>query len=433
MAALRGARHPDHRRRAVLRAVQQRRRLGVGRWSSSGSPRASAGELGEDGLETDLFSGVVSPGCLVRRAAIAGRAARSCGAVDRRSPRSPLHGRPWGLALGLAATPAATLALPAGLVDPVRVRAGLGRARGATPRYTRPGGRLPDRRRPRGYALLGPRSVLVLVAAWPPSRGRAPDVREPTARPSDAPRMSASDRTRALTRAGEGGWARRPPAAAGTASLLVRRRLRRGVLRRRRQGPARHHRRRRDIGGQTRGRCGTDAADRARRPGEPAPIPATGRRAAATVDPADGGALGRLRRVRSPPPEASSSWSPARLWSYFTGGDDLAPIVDVDDGADDGALAGLTAEYGTPARDGAVGFAGTRVKVGRPLHRPGRRPGRRRRRAADGVPRRRGAGRPAGRGAQPDIDADEVQPARGRLRQPGGLGPGHAGLRQVDR
>ena len=58
MARDAGARHPDHRRRPVLRAVQQRRQRRCGAPSSTGSPRARPGRSSDDGLETDLFAGL---------------------------------------------------------------------------------------------------------------------------------------------------------------------------------------------------------------------------------------------------------------------------------------------------------------------------------------------------------------------------------------
>lgn len=53
---------------------------------------------------------------------------------------------------------------------------------------------------------------------------------------------------------------------------------------------------------------------------------------------------------------AEKSWSPARLWTYWTGGDDLDAVVDVDDAAMESALEGLSDDVGTPPVDGAVTF-----------------------------------------------------------------------------
>jgi vancomycin resistance protein YoaR len=60
---------------------------------------------------------------------------------------------------------------------------------------------------------------------------------------------------------------------------------------------------------------------------------------------------------------AGRSWSPARLWDYYTGGDDLDPVVTVDDAKMTAALARLAAGSGTAPVDGGVQFVDGRVKV----------------------------------------------------------------------
>ncbi len=55
------------------------------------------------------------------------------------------------------------------------------------------------------------------------------------------------------------------------------------------------------------------------------------------------------------------SWDPARLWDYYTGGDELPAVLDVDDDAITAELTELADEVGTPARDGAVTFEDTRI------------------------------------------------------------------------
>jgi vancomycin resistance protein YoaR len=62
--------------------------------------------------------------------------------------------------------------------------------------------------------------------------------------------------------------------------------------------------------------------------------------AEATVDEAGGG----------------RSWAPGRLWNYYTGGDDLEPVVDVDEQALAAALDGIDRSQGTPATEGDVVF-----------------------------------------------------------------------------
>ena len=55
------------------------------------------------------------------------------------------------------------------------------------------------------------------------------------------------------------------------------------------------------------------------------------------------------------------SWDPARIWDYYTGGDELPAVLDVDDDAMTTALTALAEEVGTPARDGAVTFDGGQI------------------------------------------------------------------------
>ncbi|MGZ5403949.1 MAG: VanW family protein [Nocardioides sp.] len=57
------------------------------------------------------------------------------------------------------------------------------------------------------------------------------------------------------------------------------------------------------------------------------------------------------------------SWNPARLWDYYTGGDELAASVAVDRDAMETALAGLAEKVGTPPSDGAVEFRDGKVVV----------------------------------------------------------------------
>ena len=52
------------------------------------------------------------------------------------------------------------------------------------------------------------------------------------------------------------------------------------------------------------------------------------------------------------------SWAPGRLWDYYAGGDDLDPVVVVDEGAQAAALDALDESYGSPAEEGDVRFVG---------------------------------------------------------------------------
>jgi vancomycin resistance protein YoaR len=57
------------------------------------------------------------------------------------------------------------------------------------------------------------------------------------------------------------------------------------------------------------------------------------------------------------------SWAPARLWNYYTGGDELEPVLVRDDDALEAALARLDKEFGTAPREGAVRFQGESVRT----------------------------------------------------------------------
>ena len=60
---------------------------------------------------------------------------------------------------------------------------------------------------------------------------------------------------------------------------------------------------------------------------------------------------------------AGRSWDPSWLWNYYTGGQELGPLVTVAEMTMTDYLTGLAQSVGTPARDGRVRFQGTRVRV----------------------------------------------------------------------
>ena len=60
------------------------------------------------------------------------------------------------------------------------------------------------------------------------------------------------------------------------------------------------------------------------------------------------------------------SWDPVWLWDYYTGGEDLDPVVTVAEMTMSDYLAGLAESAGRPARDGKVTFQGTRVRTVKP-------------------------------------------------------------------
>ena len=60
------------------------------------------------------------------------------------------------------------------------------------------------------------------------------------------------------------------------------------------------------------------------------------------------------------------SWAPDRLWDYFTGGEDLDPVVTVDEAAMAAAVDELVEVHGRSPRDGDVVFDEGRVNVVEP-------------------------------------------------------------------
>ncbi|GAA1547012.1 VanW family protein [Nocardioides humi] len=63
---------------------------------------------------------------------------------------------------------------------------------------------------------------------------------------------------------------------------------------------------------------------------------------------------------------AGDSWSPRRQWDYFTGGDDVDAVVDVDEDLLDAKLTELSEGLGTPPVDGTVTFADGTVQTTQP-------------------------------------------------------------------
>ena len=55
---------------------------------------------------------------------------------------------------------------------------------------------------------------------------------------------------------------------------------------------------------------------------------------------------------------AERSWSPGRLWDYYTGGGELDPVVSVDESTLGATLDRIDEEHGTPAKEGDVRFVG---------------------------------------------------------------------------
>ncbi len=57
------------------------------------------------------------------------------------------------------------------------------------------------------------------------------------------------------------------------------------------------------------------------------------------------------------------SWDPRELWRYYGGGDDLAPVVEVDDRKLDSLLSALDQRAGQPARDAGISLSGGRIAL----------------------------------------------------------------------
>ncbi|GAB2876689.1 VanW family protein [Nocardioides pacificus] len=64
---------------------------------------------------------------------------------------------------------------------------------------------------------------------------------------------------------------------------------------------------------------------------------------------------------------AERSWSPKRLWDYYTGGDDLDAVVETDDESVDAVIERLNKGVGTPPVEGGIAFKGGKVKVTEPV------------------------------------------------------------------
>ncbi|MEZ5192412.1 MAG: hypothetical protein R2734_07780 [Nocardioides sp.] len=126
-----------------------------------------------------------------------------------------------------------------------------------------------------------------------------------------------------------------------------------------------------DIGGKTATEAqATLVAELRPRAAEPIPVTVDG--TADVIDPESAG-LGVDYVATVAAAGATRSWSPAWLWSYFTGGEPVDPVIEVDDALLGRALDRLSATHGTLPRDGSVSFDKTRVVVrdpreGRALH-----------------------------------------------------------------
>lgn len=60
------------------------------------------------------------------------------------------------------------------------------------------------------------------------------------------------------------------------------------------------------------------------------------------------------------------SWDPRQLWRYYTGGDEITPVVNVDEGQMDALLDLLDQRAGQPARDAGITLTGGQIDITRP-------------------------------------------------------------------
>ena len=110
-----------------------------------------------------------------------------------------------------------------------------------------------------------------------------------------------------------------------------------------------------DLGGMRPAAAETALHDAvASRLSDPIVVRAHGTRAA--IDPAAAG-LGVDVAATVAKATHGPNWSPARMWSYFTGGDDVEPVVTADRLKLDRAVARFATKVDRPAREGGVTFA----------------------------------------------------------------------------
>jgi vancomycin resistance protein YoaR len=60
------------------------------------------------------------------------------------------------------------------------------------------------------------------------------------------------------------------------------------------------------------------------------------------------------------------SWDPRQLWRYYTGGDEITPVVNVDEGRMDAILDLLDQRAGQPARDAGIALTGGQIDITKP-------------------------------------------------------------------
>ncbi|KAA1426033.1 VanW family protein [Nocardioides antri] len=115
---------------------------------------------------------------------------------------------------------------------------------------------------------------------------------------------------------------------------------------------------------------------------------------------------------------AGDSWSPARQWDYFTGGDDVEAVVEVDEGQLSAKLAELSAGLGVPPQDGRVVFGADGVDVVDPVPGEAVDPEAAREAITEAFLGEEDTVELAVTDAEPDIDEDDVQEALDSFANP---------------
>ncbi len=123
-----------------------------------------------------------------------------------------------------------------------------------------------------------------------------------------------------------------------------------------------------EVGGRSR-EAAVSALERGLAERSTTPIPVTvdgaGSVSVGSIDPAAAGlAVDHVASVEAA--GGGRSWAPDRLWDYFTGGEDLDPVVTVDETAMAAAVDRLVEANSRPPRDGDVVFDDGRVNVVEP-------------------------------------------------------------------
>ena len=119
-----------------------------------------------------------------------------------------------------------------------------------------------------------------------------------------------------------------------------------------------------DIGGRDRVAAVAALAHGLRLQGQ-APISVSVGTVTAQVAPADAGLsvdyVATVAKALGP-----RSWDPRELWRYYVGGDQITPVINVDQGKMEALLSALDAQAGQPARDAGITLSGGQIALTQP-------------------------------------------------------------------